>query len=140
MGRHPILKQIIIIQSILILLIILYESLADQPMPYRITVMTTPEVLQQQLDDGFDVYTPDASWMTPLHRAAKYNTNPEIAKMLIEAGADINAKDSWNRTPLHFATEARNKKVADFLVSSGADTTVLDHRGNLPLDDPLRLR
>ena len=85
---------------------------------------------------------------TPLHIAAKYDSN-KIGELLISKGADINAKNiihqnifvlflimmiqikgrnlnKNNYTPLHYAAEKDSIKMAELLISKGADVNVKD--------------
>ena len=41
--------------------------------------------------------------MTPLLKAARYNSDPAILEMLLNAGADPDCCDLDENTPLHFA-------------------------------------
>ena len=53
-----------------------------------------------------------------LSHAAKGDMNG--VRNLLEAGISVNAQDSLGRTSLHIASEAGNRKLAHYLLSSGA--------------------
>jgi len=58
---------------------------------------------------------------------------------LIAVGANINARDNFGRTALHLANFLRRQNIIKFLLEQGADTTITDHMGGLPmlkLDEP----
>ena len=44
----------------------------------------------------------------------------------------INMRDAMGRTPLHIAGNEGNQAVYDYLKNMGADTSIMDYRGNSP--------
>ncbi len=57
---------------------------------------------------------------TGLHCAAE-SDRIEIARALVDAGADIEAKTSWGASPLGWAATMGSTRVAEFLLSRGAE-------------------
>ncbi|MBU1109953.1 MAG: ankyrin repeat domain-containing protein [Candidatus Riflebacteria bacterium] len=51
---------------------------------------------------------------------------------LCKSKADVNARDSFGLTPLHRAVEGGNPDIIRILVSNGADSNLLDHKGRTP--------
>ena len=60
----------------------------------------------------------------------------EAVLYLIERGADVNlpAADEQKGTPLHWAVKAANDEGVRMLLDAGADRTLPDANGKLPLD------
>ncbi len=90
-------------------------------------------VVKYLLQQGADPSIPDPANSLPLHHAADKG-HLEIAKMLIEKKADsINVKGHQRATPLCVASRAGNLDMVQFLLNSGADATIHDGNGYLPL-------
>lgn len=47
------------------------------------------------------------------------------AKLLVESGIDINQRGEGNFTPLNLALDFEHQELADYLISIGADTSVI---------------
>jgi ankyrin repeat protein len=62
---------------------------------------------------------------------SKYDS---INKTLADFGADINSTNSALQTPLHLACSMYSFDIAIALLDAGADPTLKDAAGNLPLD------
>ena len=89
-----------------------------------------PSVINEMVDDGFDVNTKDEDGWTLLHYAASRG-NVSVAKALIEAGADVGAREKlYSLTPMHFADTL---PVMEALSAAGADINAEDRRGLTPL-------
>ena len=76
--------------------------------------------------------------MTPLLKAARYNSDPAILEMLLQAGADPDTCDLDLNTPLHFAAMRGTVQVASFLVRLGANPYALNASGNVPYEEVTR--
>lgn len=64
-----------------------------------------------------------------------YNDDEDSASFLLKHGADINMKDSfYGETPLHTCAKKGNWSVARVLLENGADYTIQDKNGKVPLD------
>ena len=56
-------------------------------------------------------------------------------KFLVDdLGADVNAADGWGYRPLHYAAVRGDTEMVRYLVSKGADVTVLSRLGQSPVD------
>jgi len=56
-------------------------------------------------------------------------------KFLVDdLGADVNAADGWGYRPLHYAAVRGDNELVRYLVSKGADVTVLSRLGQSPVD------
>lgn len=66
---------------------------------------------------------------TPLMTAAEYDTRIEILAVLLDKKANINAQDLNGKTALIHATEVGTPKTVEYLLSRGADKTILDNKG-----------
>jgi hypothetical protein len=76
--------------------------------------------------------------MTPLLKAARYNSDPAILEMLLNAGADPDAHDLDESTPLHFAAMRGTVQVAAFLLKLGANPYAMNANGNVPYEEVTR--
>lgn len=92
------------------------------------------EKINYLLNSGEDVNIKDKLGRTPLHYAASQG-NIDVAKFLLEKGADINSLDyarQW--TPLFFAYFMERAEMVEYLIASGANTTIKDKSGKLASD------
>jgi len=96
------------------------------------------EIVSLLLAHGVVIDAKDNAGRTALHYAAEatYMSNdPQewsvgMIHLLIDAGADINVQDAIGWTPLHHAAARLNKEIVAFLVSKGADLSIVDNRGD----------
>jgi len=59
----------------------------------------------------------------------------EVVRYLLSTGADCNiAESTGGYTPLHWAASHGNLETIEALVEAGADPTVADRQGRLPID------
>ena len=76
--------------------------------------------------------------VTPLHRAAFSETMPVLEAALAQE-ADLNLRDGRSATPLHWALRNREKRhnnaAIEFLLENGADPTLADRDGVIPIHD-----
>ena len=92
------------------------------------------EAVDVLLDAGakVDFVVPEVK-QTPLHLTAIKHKTLDYISRLIDHGANINAVEKCGLTALHFAVIGDNMKIAEYLLSRGADPTLLSLRGNSPL-------
>jgi len=57
-----------------------------------------------------------------------------VASVLVASGATVNVRDQDWWTPLHAACSAGNWRVANMLLTNGADVTAVNADGDLPID------
>jgi hypothetical protein len=100
------------------------------------------DIVKALIERGANVNAHGIGGFTPLHEACA-NGGPEIAAYLISKGADVNAREkSLGDTPLHvvaFVAGLKSRhndpvKIAEMLLSHGADANALNHDGETPLD------
>jgi ankyrin repeat protein len=84
-----------------------------------------------------NVYYDPATWDTALHKASKHG-HMEILNALISSGFPISVQNLAGQSPLHLATTARQFKVAQSLIDSGADAMLRDDDEESPLDIAIR--
>jgi hypothetical protein len=92
---------------------------------------------------GVSVNVADSTGRTALHRAV-LNHNPNGMKALIATGANPNLRDGDGSTPLHRVAQssgpvmfpvspAMRRRLWDILVEGGADPSMADQSGRLPV-------
>lgn len=59
---------------------------------------------------------------------------PAVKYLIEEQGADVNLRDSWGYTPLHYAAARGDNDLIRYLVSQGADVTVISRLGQSTAD------
>jgi len=68
-----------------------------------------------------------------LSQAAIHN-RPDIVQLLLNLQADVNITDLQKCTALHYSVQLPDTKVTEILLAAGADVTLEDHTGTLPVD------
>lgn len=58
----------------------------------------------------------------------------EVLSFLVGSGADINSRDASGATILHYAARGENASLLQSLIAGGADPSIRDVGGRLPLD------
>ena len=84
------------------------------------------------LDAGAGVDESDGN-TTPLYLAVR-GGHFAGAKLLMERGADVNARDLNGYSPVHHAAARGDNELILYLVSKGADVTVVSRRGQTTAD------
>ena len=82
---------------------------------------------------GLDVYTGDENGSSPLHWAC-YSGAEESVNFLIGLNCNINAVDKEKLTPLHLATLYNRENIVIKLLQNGADKSLKNSKGELPID------
>lgn len=59
---------------------------------------------------------------------------PAVRYLIEELGADVNKVDSWGYTPIHYAASRGDNEMIEYLVSMGADVTVITRLGQSAAD------
>ena len=76
--------------------------------------------------------------VTPLHRAA-FSETMSVLEAALAQEADLNLRDGRSATPLHWALRNREKRhnnaAIEFLLENGADPTLADRDGVIPIHD-----
>eukprot|EP00747_Dinoflagellata_sp_TGD_P198921 gnl/TRDRNA2_/TRDRNA2_72048_c1_seq1.p1 gnl/TRDRNA2_/TRDRNA2_72048_c1~~gnl/TRDRNA2_/TRDRNA2_72048_c1_seq1.p1 ORF type:complete len:210 (+),score=29.31 gnl/TRDRNA2_/TRDRNA2_72048_c1_seq1:69-632(+) len=67
-----------------------------------------------------------------LHIACQ-NNNGRICKLLLQSGISVNIQNSRGNTPLHYCHLYGFEQLADYLIANGADDSVPNSAGFLPL-------
>jgi hypothetical protein len=57
-----------------------------------------------------------------------------LARLLLAHKADVNIRASDGGTPLHWAAERGNRAMVELLLTSGADVSAKNNKGQTPLD------
>ena len=87
------------------------------------------------LKAGADVHGTDSFGLTPLMRAALFNTRAEIIHALVEAGADVMAREpQYKSTALQLAANHNpSPNVIEALVEAGSDIHDVNYLGETAL-------
>jgi len=68
------------------------------------------------------------------HRHVPGGWMPAIRYLVEELGMDVNARDHNGYSPLHHAAARGDNQLIEYLVSQGADVTVVSRRGQTTVD------
>lgn len=87
------------------------------------------------LKQGADVQGTDSFGLTPLMRAALFNSRAEVIKALVDGGADITAREpQYKSTALQLAANHNpSPKVIEALVEAGSDIHEVNYLGESAL-------
>jgi ankyrin repeat protein len=89
--------------------------------------------LKQVLELGVDPNSKDKFGNTLLLIGAQ-NGNKAICKLALRFGAHINMTNINGNTALHYCSEYGYVELAEYFMSKGASTEILNLRGYKPLD------
>jgi hypothetical protein len=87
----------------------------NMPPLHYIAMSENLDVVQDLVEQNFDVNAKNKYDRTPLHFAA-YNGQLDVVQYLVEQKAYVNAKDEYDRTLLHFVAESRKLDVVQYLL------------------------
>ncbi len=91
-----------------------------------------PSLVQELIQTGADVNTPDSQKITPLMWAVGYQSL-EMVRMLLQAGADVNAFSPETNPPLLIASGYNNKEIVEELLKYKAKINLKNIYGTTPL-------
>ena len=96
---------------------------------------TSAHKISQLLDNGADVNGTDSFGLSPLMRAALFNSRSDVIQVLVEAGADIAAREpQYKSTALQLAANHNpSAKVIEALVQAGSDIHDVNYLGETAL-------
>jgi len=92
--------------------------------------------IEQAIEQGADINTPNWSGRTPLHMAIILGQgNQAVIELLISKGANIHATNVLGNTPLDDAISWQNEAVVLTLLAHGASINTRDKDGDTPLHE-----
>tara|TARA_B100000035_G_scaffold312990_1_gene325677 strand:- start:812 stop:1414 length:603 start_codon:yes stop_codon:yes gene_type:complete len=106
--------------------------------PFALDFLSREEKREHKLEDIIkknlvEINTPDpVTGHYPIHLASIYN-NLAFIKVLLKLGANINSQNANKQTALHLAIKLGYEDIPIFLIKSGANTSLVDICGNIPL-------
>ncbi|MFA5513907.1 MAG: ankyrin repeat domain-containing protein [Sphaerochaetaceae bacterium] len=94
-----------------------------------------PHKIIELLDKGADVNCSDTYGLTPLMRAALFNSSAKVLKALIDRGADVYEREpQYKSTPLQLAANHNSSPaVISTLVAGGSDVNDVNYLGETAL-------
>jgi len=109
------------------------QAVAEDMTPLLLAIHAEDLSLMQELiQAGANVNTPDSQKITPLMWAAGYQSL-EMVKILLKAGADVNALSQGINPPLMIASSFNNKEIVEELLKYGADIHLKNSDGETAL-------
>jgi ankyrin repeat protein len=110
------------------------EFLLGDPILFEALSSGKPEIIELLISQGADLYERNALGETLLHESAGDDDFIDVTMYIVSKGFDINSIGSFERTPLHQAIFHGAQKSAKYLITNGADTTIKDSKGRMPID------
>jgi ankyrin repeat protein len=110
------------------------ESLKNQLLSAADTAKTG-DVIEKLLAQGADVNCTDSYGLSPLMRAALFNSSAKVIKALIKAGADVYEREpQYKSTALQLAANHNpSAQVIEALVQGGSDVNDVNYLGETAL-------
>lgn len=109
------------------------QSVVEDMTPLLLAIHAEDLSLMQELiQAGANVNTPDSQKITPLMWAIGYQSL-EMVKMLLHAGADVNTFSAETNPPLLIAAGYNNKEIVEDLLKYKANINVKNIHGTTPL-------
>ncbi len=94
------------------------------------------EAINMLLDQGVDInLMPEGGGLSALHWAV-YNDHFRLMRFLVERGAEVNIQATGiyqGRTPLHYTVSGGKARMAEYLLTYGADPLFKDLEGMSPI-------
>lgn len=81
-----------------------------------------------------DINFIDRQGMTPLLKAAKYNSQTKVLDLLLKYGANLDISDANANTPLHFAAMRGAEVMAKYLIKLGANPYARNNANHIPVE------
>ncbi|MFA5571385.1 MAG: ankyrin repeat domain-containing protein [Sphaerochaetaceae bacterium] len=94
-----------------------------------------PKEIKQLIADGADIHSIDSFGLTPLMRAALFNSKASIIEALVEAGSDVYQREpQYKSTALQLAANHNpNAEIVEALVAAGSDLHDVNYLGETAL-------
>ena len=108
-----------------------FGALDSTPL-HRAAEFSSPQMVDELISWGADIYAENRNRQTPLHRAV-YNHNARTLEALIYHAQDIEPREINDWTPLHHAAQHGNAAAVGLLLNSGAYINVQTSDGWTPL-------
>ncbi len=106
------------------------DELGKTPLFFTV-VQRQEEVLRWLVEQGADVNHQDATGLTAMHAAARWDRG-DMIRVLHELGGKLDARDAFGGTPLHAAAYSQRRNAIQTLLELGADPTAENDAGFTP--------
>ncbi len=83
------------------------------------------------VEDVKDMLDKPEAYAIEVNINCNYDKDEDETALICPLIPSINMRDAMGRTPLHIAGNEGNQAVYDYLKNMGADTSIMDYRGNL---------
>ncbi|NLA93523.1 MAG: ankyrin repeat domain-containing protein [Spirochaetales bacterium] len=111
-----------------------HENLQERLLSAADKAIDEKEV-QDLLAQGADINTSDSFGLTPLMRAALFNSSAKVIEALVEAGSDVYAREpQYKSTALQLAANHNpHPQIIEALVEAGSDVHDINYLGETAL-------